>query len=84
MVKNLPAMQEMWIQFLCGEDPPEKGMATHSSILAWRVPWTEEHGGLQFMGSQSQTQWSNLACTCTQELIKWFQKAHGLSWESSG
>ena len=52
MVKNLPAMQEMWIQFLCGEDPPEKGMATHSSILAWRVPWTEEHGGLQSMGSQ--------------------------------
>ena len=41
-VKNLPAMQETWVQFLGGEDPPEKKMATHSSILAWRIPRTEE------------------------------------------
>ena len=46
MVRNLPAMQETWIQSLGQEDPLEKGMATHSSILAWRVPWTEEPGGL--------------------------------------
>ena len=52
MVKNLPAMQEMQVQSLCGEDPLEKGMATHFSILAWRIPWTEEPGGLQSMGSQ--------------------------------
>ena len=52
MVKNLPAMQEAWIQSLGGEDPVEKGMSTHSSILAWRITWTEERGGLQSMGSQ--------------------------------
>ena len=52
MVKNVPAMQETWVQFLDQEEPLEKGMATHSSILAWRIPWTEESGGLQSMGSQ--------------------------------
>ena len=51
-VKNLPAVQESRVQSLGWEDPPEKGMATHSSILAWRVPWTEEPGGLQSMGRQ--------------------------------
>ena len=51
-VKKLPAMQETWAHFLGQEDPLEKGMATHSSILAWRLPWTEEAGGLQSMGSQ--------------------------------
>ena len=50
-VKNLPAMQEIWVQSLGREDPLEKGMATHSSILAWRTPWTEEPGGLLFVGS---------------------------------
>ena len=45
-VKNLPAMQETWVQSLGQEDPLEKGMATHSSILAWRISWTEELGGL--------------------------------------
>ena len=50
-VKNLPAMQETRVQSLGLEDPLEKGMATHSSIFAWRIPWTEEHGGLQSMGS---------------------------------
>jgi len=53
MVKNLPAMQETWFQALGQEDPLEKGMAIHSSILAWRILWTEEPGGLQSMGSQS-------------------------------
>ena len=43
-VKNMPAMQETWVQSLGQEDPLEKGMATHSSILAWRIPWTEEPG----------------------------------------
>ena len=47
--KNLPAMQETWVQFLGQEDPLEKEMATHSSILAWRIPWTEEPGRLQSM-----------------------------------
>ena len=50
--KNLPAMQETWVLSLCWEDPLEKGMATHSSILAWRSPWTEETGGLQSLGLQ--------------------------------
>ena len=52
MVKNLPAMQETQVQSLGQEDPLEKGIATHSSILAWKIPWTEEPGGLWFMGSQ--------------------------------
>jgi len=47
VVKNLPAMQETWVQALGWKDPLEKGMATHSSILAWRIPWTEDPGGLQ-------------------------------------
>ena len=50
--KNLPAMQETWVRFLGWEDPLEKEMAIHSSILAWRIPWTEEPGGLQSTGSQ--------------------------------
>ena len=51
-LKNLPAMQETQVQSLGQEDPLEKGMATHSSILAWRIPWTEEPDGLQSTGSQ--------------------------------
>ena len=51
-VKNLPAMQKTWVQSLGQEDPLEKGIATHSSILAWKIPWTEEPGGLQSMESQ--------------------------------
>ena len=51
-IKNLPAMQKTEVQSLDWENPLEKVMATHSSILAWRVPWTEEPGGLQTMGSQ--------------------------------
>ena len=49
-VKNLPAMQETWVQSLGWGDPLEKGMTTHSSILAWRIPWREERGGLQSVG----------------------------------
>ena len=52
MVNNLPAMWETQVRSLDGEDPLEKEMAIHSSILAWRIPWTEEPGGLQTMGSQ--------------------------------
>ena len=52
MVMNLPAMQEIWVQSLGQEDLLEKGMATHSSILAWRISWTEEPSGLQSTGSQ--------------------------------
>ena len=52
MVKKLPTMWETWVQSLGWEDPLEKGMATHSSILAWKIPWTEELVGLQSMGSQ--------------------------------
>ena len=51
-VMNPPAMQESWVQSLGWEDPLEEGMATHSSILVWRIPWTEEPGGIQSMGSQ--------------------------------
>ena len=53
MAKNLPVMQETQVQSLGQEDPLEKGIATHSSILAWRIPWTEEPGGLQCMGLQT-------------------------------
>ena len=63
MVKNLPAMRETWVQSLDWKDPLEKGMATHSSILAWRIPWIEEPGGLQSMGLQSWTQLSDFYFT---------------------
>ena len=55
VIKNPPAMQEMletWVQFLDEEDPLEKEMATYSSILAWKIPWSEDPGGLQSMGLQ--------------------------------
>ena len=52
MVKNLPVNQEMWVQSLCQEDPPEKEMAIQSSILIWEIPWTEELGGPHTMGSK--------------------------------
>ena len=51
MVKHLPTMRETWVQSLGQEDPLEKEMATHPSTLAWKIPWTEEPGGLQSMGS---------------------------------
>ena len=52
MVKNLPAMWETWVRTPGGEEPLEKGMATHSSTLAWKIPWTEESDRLQSMGPQ--------------------------------
>ena len=60
VVKNPPAMQEIWVPSLGWEDPLEEEMVTYSTILAWEIPWTEEAGGLQFMGSRkSQTQLSD-------------------------
>ena len=59
MVKNLPAKQETQVRYLGPEDSLEKAMTTHSSILAWEIPWTEEPGRLQTMGSQGQTQLSD-------------------------
>ena len=56
---------EMWVQSLDQEDSLEKGMATHSSILAWRIPWTEEPGAPQSMGSQSRILLKQLCCTCS-------------------
>ena len=58
-VKHLPMMQETRVQFLGGEDPLEKEIATHSSTLAWKIPWMEEPGGLQSMGLQSRTRLSD-------------------------
>ena len=58
-VKRLPEMRETWVRSLGREDPLEKEMATHSSTLVWKSPWTEEPGGLQSVGSQSQTQLSD-------------------------
>ena len=84
---NLPAMQETWVWFLGQEDHLEKEMATHSSILAWRIPWTEEPGRLQFMGLQesNRTQGLNhhhllktvIFCTDTFD-IKVFNSSAGL------
>ena len=59
MVKNLLAMQETWVWILGWEDTLEKGMATHLSIFAWKIPWTEEPDGLQSMELQSQTRLSD-------------------------
>ena len=59
VVKKLPAMQETRVQSLGQGDPREKGMAIHSSILAWRIPWTGKPGSLQFIGSQSQARLSH-------------------------
>ena len=64
-LKRLPAMQETWVQSLGQEDPLENEIANHSSILAWRIPWTEEPGRLQSTGSQSQTLLSKLTHTHT-------------------
>ena len=58
-LKHLPAMRETWVRSLGREDPLEKEMATHSTILAWRIPWTEEPGGLQSTGSLSRTRLSD-------------------------
>ena len=73
MVKTLPAMQETWVRSLGQKDPLEKGMATHSSILAWKIPWTEESGRLQSIGLQRVGHdSSDLACmqTVSMSLLK--------------
>ena len=74
MVENPPAKRETWVQSLGWEDPLEEGMATHFSILAWRIPRTEEPGGLQSMGSQRVWQdWqtkNNTAHNLSQEAVK--------------
>ena len=57
LVKNLPAKQETWVRALGQEDPLEEEMATHSNMLAWRIPWTEEPGGLQSTGKQESWIW---------------------------
>ena len=68
MVKNPPAVQEIWVRSLGWEDPLEESMATHSSILAWRIPWTEEPGRLQSIGSQrAEHNWGDLALARTCE-----------------
>ena len=70
--KNPPAMQETLVQFLGWEDPLEEGMATHSSILAWRISWTEEPGGLQSMGSQRvRHSWATKHRTVTLNKRQW-------------
>ena len=70
LVKNMPAVQETCVQSLGWEDPLKKEMATHSSILVWEIPWTEERGGLQFMGSQkSWTRLNNQMTTKTSSLF---------------
>ena len=71
MVKNLPAVQETWLQSLDREDPLEEGMATHSSTLAWRSPWTEEPGGLQSMGLQRVGHHHHLGGTCPVPILRW-------------
>ena len=73
MGKNLPAMRETQVRSLSQEDPLEKKTATYSCILAWEIPWTEEPGGLQSMGSQSQTQLKDFH----------FQE-QGIGWRSLG
>ena len=78
MVKNLPAIQESRVPSLCQENPLEKGMATHSSILAWRIPWTEEPGQLQSMGSQRVTHdWA----TNTENISRGSAVPLGALWE---
>ena len=89
-VKNLPAVQETWVRSLSREDPLEEGMATHSSMLAWRIPWTEEPGRLQSMGLQRVGHdWSDLACRHALQLTAGIyrliqgQRTKELVWDSS-
>ena len=77
MVKNLPIMQETWVQFLGWEDPLEKGMATHSSILVWIIPWTEKPGRLQSMGVTKS--WTQLSDLITRTMINYIRGFPGSS-----
>ena len=65
-----PAVQESWVRSLAWEDPLEKGMATHSSVLAWRIPWTEEPGGLQYKVSQKPDMTKQLTLSLSKDLIE--------------
>ena len=83
-VKHLPAMQETWVRSLGQEDPLEKEMATHSSTLAWKIPWTEKPGRLQSMGSQSRTRLSDFTSShskthCSNLVITLTQR-RGVLW----
>jgi len=79
-VKTLPVMQETRVRSLGWEDPLEKGMATHSSILAWRIPWTEEPGGLQFMGSQrAGHDWVTITQCHKGKLLHCLLRSHSLA-----
>ena len=89
MVKNLPAMQETRVWSLAWEDPLEKGMATHSSILAWRIPWTEKPGGLQTIGSQRvRHEWAAEHTHTVGYPADWaaihFSAFYGLPWNCQG
>ena len=75
-VKNLPAMQETWVWSLGWADPLEKGMASHSRTLVWKIPWTEEPGGLQSMGSHRAGPWTTNTFTFS-------PFSHHLRWTSS-
>ena len=75
MVKNLPTMQETWVRSLGQEDLLEKGTATHSRILTWKIPWTEKPGRLQAMGSQSWTRLNNFTFTFQLEYLHPFKKS---------
>ena len=78
MVRNLPVTQDTWVQFLGGEDPLEKGMATNSSILAWRIPWTEEPGGSDF--HFSGTCWAYALRWAAGKLQQSLTEGLALSW----
>ena len=72
MVKNLPAMQETWVQLLGQEDPLEKEMTTHFCIPAWEIPWTEELSRLQSMGLQKSRTWVSDSTITTTNLLSLF------------
>ena len=86
MIKSPPAVQETWVRSLGWEDPLEKEMPTHSSILAWRIPWTEEPGGLQSMESQSWTQLSDFTFTFHFHALEKKMATHSsvLAWRIPG
>ena len=84
MVKNLPAVRETQVQSLGGEDPLEKEMANHSCILAWKIPWTEEPGGLQSMGLQrAEHDWATNTHALVVQLLKNLPatQVRSLGWE---
>ena len=83
MAQTVKCLRKMWenrVQSLGQEDPLEKEMATHSGILAWKIPWTEEHGGLQSMGSQSRTQLSFSLSLSSVFNHTVFEKNHSISF----